>query len=186
MFDARSILDMLVRGGGQPPGSGSSPGQGGDAFRDLLGQLGSAARHPGRQSLSRRRAASRPAIRRRCRGAATRTIGARHLLLRAVEAWKTYCAVSWAAAKATRTGAPRRSAKQRPRRRRPGGYAAQRSGRRPASGAGSRRWRTKAPGGGNLQDMLRDLLGGGQGGSMNRMVGDGGQGGRADMRCSTC
>ena len=38
MFDARSILDMLVRGGGQPPGSGS--GQGADVFRDLLGQLG--------------------------------------------------------------------------------------------------------------------------------------------------
>ncbi|MBX9588376.1 MAG: DUF533 domain-containing protein [Hyphomonadaceae bacterium] len=39
MFDARSILDVLVRGGGQPQGQG--PGQGADIFRDLLGQLGS-------------------------------------------------------------------------------------------------------------------------------------------------
>ncbi len=43
MFDARSILDMLVRGGGQPPGSG--PGQGADVFRDLLGQLGGQPGH---------------------------------------------------------------------------------------------------------------------------------------------
>ena len=37
MFDARSILDVLVRGGGQPQGAG--PGAGADIFRDLLGQL---------------------------------------------------------------------------------------------------------------------------------------------------
>jgi uncharacterized membrane protein YebE (DUF533 family) len=37
MFDARSILDVLVRGGGQPQSAG--PQAGGDIFRDLLGQL---------------------------------------------------------------------------------------------------------------------------------------------------
>lgn len=47
MFDARSILDALVRGGGQSQGPGS--GQGSDVFRDLLGQLGA---QPGPQSGS--------------------------------------------------------------------------------------------------------------------------------------
>jgi uncharacterized membrane protein YebE (DUF533 family) len=37
MFDARNILDALVRGAGQPQGPGSAQGM--DAFRDLLGQL---------------------------------------------------------------------------------------------------------------------------------------------------
>jgi uncharacterized membrane protein YebE (DUF533 family) len=40
MFDARSILDVLVRGGGQSQSAG--PQAGSDIFRDLLGQLAGA------------------------------------------------------------------------------------------------------------------------------------------------
>ena len=57
MFDARSILDILVRGGGQPQGQGpgAGSGQGADIFRDLLNQIGTqpgtqAGREPAPQS----------------------------------------------------------------------------------------------------------------------------------------
>jgi uncharacterized membrane protein YebE (DUF533 family) len=50
MFDARSILDVLVRGGApQGPGQGQGQQGGLDAFRDLLGQLAGGDRPPSGQ-----------------------------------------------------------------------------------------------------------------------------------------
>ena len=149
MFDARSILDMLVRGGGQPSRSGSGSGQGADAFRDLLGQLGS---QPGAQGGNPQppqqgripdsdpQAAPRSGYEDDRPGTSPPSQtggGSLEDLLRSVL----------------------------------GGGA--QPGQAPGGGAQS------GPGGGNLQDMLRDLLGGGQGGSMNRMVGEGGGQGNA-------
>jgi uncharacterized membrane protein YebE (DUF533 family) len=170
MFDARSILDILVRGGGQPSPSG--PQQGGDAFRDLLGQLGS---QPGPQGGNAqpppqaRIPTSDPQARQRSSyeddrpGQPPGQTGGGSLedLLRSVLGG------------GEQRGQP------------PGGQAGpgggglddllrsvlgggQQAGPGPDVGA------QRGPGSGNLQDMLRDLLGGGQGGSMNRMVGDGG------------
>ena len=179
MFDARSILDMLVRGGGQPPDSGRQ--QGGDAFRDLLGQLGS---QPGvhggnplpqdRVPISDPQAMPRSGYEDDRRGAsAPGPTGGGSLedLLRSVlGGGEQPGQVSRGGAQSGTGG---------------GGLedllrnvlgGGQQAG--PAPGAGAQR----APGGGNLQDMLRDLLGGGgPGGSMNRMVGDGGQGGQGNV-----
>lgn len=180
MFDARSILDMLVRGGGQPPDSGRQ--QGGDAFRDLLGQLGS---QPGVQSgnplpqdrgpISEPQAMPRSGYEDDRRGASPPGQtggGSLEDLLRSVLGGGEQPGQ-----------APRGGAQSGP-----GGGGledllrnvlggGQQAG--PAPGAGAQR----PPGGGNLQDMLRDLLGGGgPGGSMNRMVGDGGgQGGQGNV-----
>jgi uncharacterized membrane protein YebE (DUF533 family) len=48
MFDARSILDVLVRGGGQQQGPAQGQQSGSDIFRDLLAQLGTQAGPGGR------------------------------------------------------------------------------------------------------------------------------------------
>jgi uncharacterized membrane protein YebE (DUF533 family) len=177
MFDARSILDMLVRGGGQPPGSGADPGRGGDAFRDMLGQLGSqpgaqggnAQPPPGRIPTSDPQAMPRNGYEDDRRGASPPSqTGGQSLedLLRSVLGGGDQ------PGPAPRGGAQSGS---------PGGGGledllrnvlggGQQAG--PAPGGGAQR----TPGGGNLQDMLRDLLGGGGPGGMNRMVGDGGSG----------
>jgi uncharacterized membrane protein YebE (DUF533 family) len=176
MFDARSILDMLVRGGGQPPGSGQQ--QGGDAFRDLLGQLGSQPGNSlppqqGRIQTSDPQPQPRSGYEDDRRDAPpAQGGGSLEDLLRSVLGGGEQPAQ-----------APRRGGAQGGG---PGGGGledllrnvlggGQQAG--PAPGGGAQR----APGGGNLQDMLRDLLGGGgPGGSMNRMVGDG-QGGQGNV-----
>ena len=185
MFDARSILDMLVRGGGQPPRSGSGSGQGADAFRDLLGQLGSQPSvqggnpqppQQGRIPTSDPQAAPRSGYEDDRPGTSPPSQtggGSLEDLLRSV------LGGGQQAGQAPGGGAQRGPQSG------PGGGGledllrsvlgggSQQAG--PAPGGGAR----SAPGGGNLQDMVRDLLGGGQGGSMNRMVGEGGGQGNA-------
>ena len=170
MFDARSILDMLVRGGGQssPPGSQ----QGGEAFRDLLGQLGN---QPGPQGGNRplppqermdepqspprgsyrqqdedaeddRPAASPP----RQPGG-----GLDDILRDILGGGQTGRAPSGG----------------------PGGGGLEDILRDVLGGGGPGGRGGQSPGGGGLQDMLRDLLGG-QGGNVNRIAGDGSQGGQ--------
>jgi uncharacterized membrane protein YebE (DUF533 family) len=179
MFDARSILDMLVRGGGQPPGSGSSPGQGGDAFRDLLGQLGNqpgaqggnALPPQGRVPTGDPQAMPRSGYQDDRRDAPPNQ-GGQSLedLLRSVLGGGEQ--PGQAPRGSSQSGAPGGGGLEDLLRNVLGG--GQQAGPPPGGGARS------GPGGGNLQDMLRDLLGGGgPGGSMNRMVGDGGgQGGQ--------
>jgi uncharacterized membrane protein YebE (DUF533 family) len=177
MFDARSILDMLVRGGGQPPGSGQKQ-QGGDAFRDLLGQLGS---QPGAQGGNRplppQQRADEPqspprgsyrqqdedADDDRSAASVPRQPGGGldDILRDILGGGQTGRAPS---------GGPGGGSLEDLLRNVLGGD--RQAG--PTSGGGAQR----VPGGGNLQDMLRDLLGGDPGGSMNRMVGDGGGGGQ--------
>jgi len=170
MFDARSILDMLVRGGGQPPGSGS--GQGADVFRDLLGQLGGQGGNAqpsqqGRITPNDQQATPRSDYQGdRADAPPPGQTGGGSLedLLRSVLG-----------------GGEQRGQPPGGGQAGPGGGGledllrnvlggGQQTGPPPDGGA------QRGPGGGNLQDMLRDLLGGGQGG-MNRMVGEGGQGG---------
>jgi uncharacterized membrane protein YebE (DUF533 family) len=153
MFDARSILDMLVRGGGQPPGSGS--GQGADAFRDLLGQLagqGAQGRTP------------QPPPQRDPRGAGT-SAGYQDDRPDA----SSYERDAGPPPPPGQTGGG--SLEDLLRNVLGGGGQ---PGQGPGAGAQS------GPGRGNLQDMLRDLLGG-QGGTMNRMAGAGGQGGQGNV-----
>ena len=172
MFDARSILDMLVRGGGQPPGSGS--GQGADVFRDLLGQLGggqggnSQPPPQGRITPNDQQTAPRGGYqddRADAPPPGQTNGGSLEDLLRSVLG-----------------GGEQRGQPPGGGQAGPGGGGledllrsvlggGQQAGPAPDGGA------QRGPGGGNLQDMLRDLLGGGQGGNMNRMVGEGGQGG---------
>ena len=188
MFDARSILDMLVRGGGQPSRSGSGSGQGADAFRDLLGQLGSQPSvqggnpqppQQGRIPDSDPQAVPRSGYeddRRDTSPPGQTGGGSLEDLLRRVLG-------GGAQAGQAPGGSPQSGPPSGP-----GGGSLEdllrsvlgggaQSGQAPGSGARS------GPGGGNLQDMLRDLLGGGgPGGSMNRMVGDGsGQGGQGNV-----
>ena len=174
MFDARSILDILVRGGGQPSPSGSQ--QGGEAFRDLLGQLGS---QPGPQGGNRplppQQRADEPQSPPR----------------------SSYRQQDEDADDDRPTASPQRQ---------PGGGlddilrdilgGGAQPGRTPSGGPGGGGLEDmlrdmlggggpggrggQGPGSGGLQDVLRDLLGG-QGGNMNRMVGDGGQGGQGNV-----
>lgn len=171
MFDARSILDILVRGGGQPSPSG--PQQGGEAFRDLLGQLGS---QPGPQ-------------------------GGNHPLPPQQRADETQSPPRGSYRQQDEDADDDRSAASPPRQ--PGGgglndilrdiLGGGQTGRAPSGnpggggiedilrdvlgGGGPGGRGGQGPGGGGLQDMLRDLLGG-QGGNVNRIAGDGGQGGQ--------
>lgn len=171
MFDARSILDALVRGGGQPQGQG--PGQGTNIFGDLLGQLGN---QPGARSGTpqptpqARVPASDP------RGGYQNEIpgssppgqsGGLEDLLRSVLGGG---APAGQGPGAGGQGGPGGGSLEELLRSALGGGAPAQQG--PGSGGQG------GPGAGNLQDMLRDLLGGGgPGGPMNRMVGEGGQGG---------
>jgi uncharacterized membrane protein YebE (DUF533 family) len=173
MFDARSILDMLVRGGGQPPGSGS--GQGADVFRDLLGQLGGQGGNAQPPPQGRITPNDQQAPRGGYQGDRADAPppgqtggGSLEDLLRSVLGGGEQRGQPPGGGEQTRPG--------------PGGGGledllrsvlggGQQAGPAPDGGA------QRGPGGGNLQDMLRDLLGGGQGGNMNRMVGEGGQGG---------
>ena len=150
MFDARSILDVLVRGAGQPQGTG--PGAGADIFRDLLGQLAGQGGAPqagnrppppsGRMAPSQEDEYEEPPP----RGGRPMSYDDR------------------------RPGGPmpRGGEQDVP----PGqmGGGSLEDLLRSILGGGQ-----GGPGAGNLQDILRDLLGG-QGGPMNRMVGEGGQG----------
>lgn len=172
MFDAKSILDMLVRGGGQQQGQG--PGQGADIFRDLLGQLGGqqspqggnpplppqgrippsdpqAMPRDGYQGDDDDRAEEPPA---RPTGGGLEDI-LRDLLGGGGQTGR-------GPAGGGQTG--------------PGGSGLEDLLRNILGGGGAPGQNPGGAGGGNLQDMLRDLLGG-QGGGMNRMVGDGGPGG---------
>jgi uncharacterized membrane protein YebE (DUF533 family) len=170
MFDARSILDMLVRGGGQssPPGSQ----QGGEAFRDLLGQLGN---QPGPQ-------------------------GGNRPLPRQERMDEPQSPPRTSYRQQDEDDDDDRPAASPPRQ--PGGglddilrdiLGGGQTGRAPSGGSGGGGLEDilrdvlggggpggrggQTPGGGGLQDMLRDLLGG-QGGNVNRIAGDGGQGGQ--------
>ena len=174
MFDARSILDILVRGGGQPSPSGSQ--QGGEAFRDLLGQLGSqTGPQGGNRPLPPQQRADEPQSPPR----------------------GSYRQQDEDADDDRPTASPQRQ---------PGGGlddilrdilgGGGQAGRTPSGGPGGGGLEDmlrdilggggpggrggQGPGGGGLQDMLRDLLGG-QGGNANRMVGDGGQGGQGNV-----
>ena len=173
MFDARSILDILVRGGGQPSPSGPQQG-GGDAFRDLLGQLGSqAGPQGGNNPLPPQQRADEPQSPPR----------------------GSYRQQDEAADDDRSAASPPRQ---------PGGglddilrdiLGGGQTGRAPSGGAGGGGLEDmlrdilggggpagrggQSPGGGGLQDMLRDLLGG-QGGNVNRIAGDGGQGGQTN------
>ena len=182
MFDARSILDILVRGGGQPSPSGSQ--QGSEAFRDLLGQLGS---QPGPQGgnaqpppqaripSSDPRAMPRSGYeddRREASPPGQTGGGSLEDLLRSVLGGGQQ--PGQAPRGDTQSGGPAGGGLEDLLRSVLGGGGPQ-AGPGPGSGA------QRGPGGGNLQDMLRDLLGGAQGGSMNRMVGDGGQGGQGNV-----
>jgi uncharacterized membrane protein YebE (DUF533 family) len=149
MFDARSILDVLVRGGGQPQGAG--PGAGAEIFRDLLGQLtGQSAPQPrnpqpspsGRVAPGQEDDIEEPVPR------GGRPFGY------------------------DRPGGPmpRGQEQDAPPPGQTGGGLEDLLRSILGGGQGG------PGGGGNLQDMLRDLLGGGQGGPLNRMVGQGGQG----------
>lgn len=169
MFDARSILDMLVRGGGQPQGRG--PGQGADVFRDLLGQLGN---QPGTQGGTPQPPPQGRVSTGDPRGGYQNEIpgssppgqpGSLEDLLRSVLGG----------------GAP---AGQGPG---PGGQGGPGPGGggledllRSVLGGGGPGAQAPGPGGGSsgLQDMLRQILsGGGPGGGASRMVGESGQGG---------
>lgn len=176
MFDARSILDALVRGGGQPQGQGAS--QGGDFFRDVLGQLGTQPGPRGGNTLP-------PAQEQQPQGnrqAAPERDDDEQDQDQDLD-----------------------DAPARPEARQPGSGGLEdilrdilgggQSGRGPSSspsgggledilrevlgGGGPGGRGGQAPGGGGLQDMLRDLLGG-QGGNVNRIAGDGGQGGQTN------
>ena len=154
MFDARSILDVLVRGAGQPQGTG--PGAGADIFRDLLGQLAGQGGAPqagnrppppsGRMAPSQEDEYEEPPPRGgRPMGYDDRRPGG---------------------------PMPRGGEQDIP----PGqmGGGSLEDLLRSILGGGQ-----GGPGAGNLQDILRDLLGGQggpQSGPMNRMVGEGGQG----------
>jgi uncharacterized membrane protein YebE (DUF533 family) len=153
MFDA-SILDALVRGGGQPQGSGS--GQGMDAFRDLLGQLaGPGAQPPTQRPMPQADPRGptggydddQPDQRGFPRGGYERGAGPQ-------DAPDQSGGISLEDLLRSVLG---------------GGQPGQQG---PGGGGGP-----GFPGGGSLQDILREVLGGGRGGPMNRMVGDGGQGG---------
>ncbi len=154
MFDARSILDVLVRGAGQSQGTG--PGAGADIFRDLLGQLAGQGGAPqagnrppppsGRMAPSQEDEYEEP----RPRGGRPMSYDDR------------------------RPGAPMpRGGEQDVPPGQMGGGSLEDLLRSILSGGQG------GPGAGNLQDILRDLLGGQggpQSGPMNRMVGEGGQG----------
>lgn len=177
MFDARSILDMLVRGGGQPQRQG--PGQGADVFRDLLGQLGNqpgaqggTPQPPpqGRVSTGDPRGYQNEAPDASPPGPAGG--GSLEDLLRSV--------LGGGGPAAQGPGGGGQSG--------PGGDNLQDMLRDLLGGGGPGGQRGPGsggqggPGAGGLQDILRDILGGGgPGGSMNRMVGDGGQGGSGNV-----
>ncbi len=169
MFDARSILDALVRGGGQAP-RGSEPSSAGDIFRDLLGQLagGDQSRVPPPQPD--RAPSGRPP-----RGGAhepdeDEAPSPRDAASGQEEDGETETDEDEGEQDATdaRPGAPGPQT---------GGQSLEDllrrvlgGGREPGAGGG--------PGGG-LQDILRDILGGGQPGQANRMFGEGAPGGGA-------
>lgn len=172
MFDARSILDALVRGGGQPQGQGQ--GQGADIFRDLLGQLGGQRGPEGGnrplppqqeqadepQSLPR---GGRPQQDEDDNDPATsppRQPGSGGI----EDILRDILGGGGQAGRAPSGG--------------PGGGGLEDMLRDILGGGGPGGRGGQSPGGGNLQDMLRDLLGGGGPGSANRMVGEGGQGGQ--------
>ena len=150
MFDARSILDVLVRGAGQPQGTG--PGGGADIFRDLLGQLAGQGGAPqagnrppppsGRMAPSQEDEYEAPPPRGgRPMGYDDRRPGG---------------------------PMPRGGEQDVPPGQMGGGSLEDLLRSMLGGGQGG-------PGAGNLQDILRNLLGG-QGGPMNRVVGEGGQG----------
>jgi hypothetical protein len=168
MFDARSILDLLVRGGGTPP-RGSEPAPGGDIFRDLLGQLAGGDQNRVPPPAHSRAPPSSPSPRGSTyqpeddeapspRDARTRE--------EADGEQETDEEDADERATESRPGAPGPQT---------GGQSLEdllRSvlggGRGPGAGSGS---------GGGLQDVLRDILGGGQAGPANRMFGEGAPGG---------
>jgi uncharacterized membrane protein YebE (DUF533 family) len=174
MFDARSILDILVRGGGQPSPSGSQ--QGGEAFRDLLGQLGSQTGPQGgnrplppQQRADEPQSPPRGSYRQQDEDAdddrptaspQRQPGGGLDDILRDILG-------GGGQAGRTPSGAP-------------GGGGLEDMLRDMLGGGGPGGRGGQGPGGGGLQDMLRDLLGG-QGGNVNRMVGDGGQGGQGNV-----
>lgn len=154
MFDARSILDMLVRGGAQSQGprQGSGQSQGSDVFSDLLGQLAGQGNPQGGNRQQYEDMDQRPVP----RGGQGDDQGYRP------------------GAQQTPPGQTGGGSLEDLLRSVLGG------GGQGGPGGGGQ----SGPGGaGNLQDMLRDLLGGAgqQGGTMSRMVGEGGQGGQGGV-----
>lgn len=180
MFDARSILDVLVRGGGQAP-RGSEPASGGDIFRDLLGQLAGGEqtrvppqdagrdRYPTPEQPSRHPGAydddetseQRP-------GRMEADEGDDDAPPRSGEPRADRGSDDDGDEQSADTHAPRPGPQS-------GGASLEDllrdvlGGGRPGSGG--------TGGGGGLQDILRDILGGGQAGPASRMVGDSGQAG---------
>ena len=168
MFDARSILDALVRGGGQGPPS-SGPSRGDDIFRDLLGQLGGGSadtrrpiedREPPVETRGPAREDRAPS--RNDRPPPGGRVGADDDHGENEDQ------------DARNQPDDRADPRQPP----TGGGGLEDilrdvlgGGRPGAGGPGG------GGGGGGLQDILRDILGGGQAGPANRMVGEGGQGG---------
>src|SRR5262245_57654615 len=157
MFDARSILDVLVRGAGQPQSAG--PGTGADIFRDLLGQLAGqgGAPQPGNRPPppSGRTAPSQEDEYEEPRGGRPVSYDDR------------------------RPGGSMRAGEQDIPPGQMGGGSLEDLLRSILGGGQG------GPGGGNLQDILRQVLGGQggpqggpQSGPMSRMVGEGGQGQR--------
>ena len=159
MFDARSILDVLVRGGapqGPGQGQGQQVGQQGglDAFSDLLGQLAGGDRPPSGQQMPR---GSPPDDERYGRGPQRD--------------------------QQEDLDQPRMPPRPRGEQYDP----AETAGRAPIGGAGSLEDLLRSVlgggqggpgGGGNLQDILRDFLGGaqGSGGTVSRLQDEGAQG----------
>ncbi len=178
MFDARSILDALVRGGGHSP-RGSEPASGGDIFRDLLGQLagGDQPRVPP-QEVGRDRfptpeqpPAHHPDDDDEASGQHPGRMeadeGDDEAPPRSNTPWTDSSSDDDDDEQSADTHPPRPGSQS-------GGASLEDLlrdvlGGRPGSGG--------TGGGGGLQDMLRDILGGGQAGPGSRMVGDSGQAG---------
>ncbi len=168
MFDARSILDALVRGGGGGPGPRSSgPGQADDIFRDLLGRLGGGGGDVRAPTEYRQPPADE-------RGPYSEGPAPRG---------GTVPEENEAEGEGEDEGEEQDQAADGGGGRPPapdsqtGGMSLEDLLRSVLGGGGPGGGGPGGGGGGGLQDILRDILSGGQPGQANRMFGEGGQGG---------
>ena len=176
MFDARSILDALVRGGGgqSPPSSG--PSRGDDIFRDLLGQLGGGGNVEPRRPMEDRDPATE--ARGPARDERTPPSGRAGDDERPGEDNNDDDHGEDEGQDDNRHQRDDRADARPPPGNAPTGGGSLEDILRDVLGGGSRPG-SGGPGGGGggLQDILRDILGGGQTGpGANRVFGEGGQG----------